>query len=133
MNKKFIIIWGTAILLTVAVITILQLNQPYKYRGALIESSLPAPEIQLPASNGDTFQLADQSGKIVLVFFGYTSCPDVCPTTLSELLKVQQILGEDAAFTQVVFITVDPERDTQDRLAADVKPIRPRQYWFNWG
>jgi protein SCO1/2 len=125
MNKKFILVWGIVILITVVVITFLQLNQPYKFRGALIESPLPAPEIYLPSSNGGNFRLSDHQGRIMLIFFGYTSCPDVCPTTLSDLKLVQQLLQDQAALTQVVFITVDPERDTLERLSAYLSLFDP--------
>lgn len=121
MNKKFALVWGIAILATVAVITVLQLIQPYKYRGALIDPALPAPEISLPATTGDTFHLSEQTGKVVLIFFGYASCPDVCPTTLADLKQVKARLGQDAGSVQVVFITVDPDRDTLDKLSAYLK------------
>jgi protein SCO1/2 len=125
MPKKFALIWGGAVVAAVIIVTILLLNQPYQFRGALIDPALPAPEIELPASTGGTFNLSSQTGKIVLIFFGYTSCPDVCPTTLSETKKVKQILGEDAKDIQVVFITVDPERDTQERLASYLSLFDP--------
>jgi protein SCO1/2 len=60
--------------------------------------------------------LSDQKGKIVLLFFGYTSCPDVCPTTLAELKQVMDGLGNKAESVQVVFISVDPERDTPEKI-----------------
>jgi protein SCO1/2 len=118
MNKKYALVWGIAIIATVALITILQLLQPYKFHGALIENPLPAPEIELPASTGGTFRLSDQAGQIVLIFFGYTSCPDVCPTTLGDLKQVRRQLGDSSDQVQVVFVTVDPERDTEEKLAA---------------
>jgi protein SCO1/2 len=75
----------------------------------------------LTRDDGTSFQLSEKRGDIVLLFFGYTSCPDVCPTTLAEL---NQALGklkeEDAGRVQVVFITVDPERDTPERAQAYV-------------
>lgn len=61
--------------------------------------------------------LADFSGKVVTIFFGYTQCPDVCPTTLSEMREVMELLGPRADRVQALFITVDPERDTQELLA----------------
>jgi len=118
MSKKFLIVWGIVIAATVALITILQLLQPYKFRGGLIDPAIPAAPIELPASTGIDFSLSDYQGKVVLLFFGYTSCPDVCPTTLGDLKRVGDILGEDAGQVQVVFVTVDPQRDTQDRLAS---------------
>lgn len=69
--------------------------------------------------------LADYRGKIVVVFFGYTQCPDVCPTTLSDMAQVRKKLGADADRLQVIFITVDPERDTRELLAQYVPGFDP--------
>ncbi len=70
--------------------------------------------------------LADFRGKVVIVFFGFTHCPDVCPTTLVELKQVMQKLGPDADRVQVLFITLDPERDTAKVLAQYVPAFDPR-------
>ena len=70
--------------------------------------------------NGKLRHLSDFKGKVVLVFFGYTQCPDVCPTSMSEMAQVMQALGKDADRLQVLFITLDPERDTQALLQAYV-------------
>jgi protein SCO1/2 len=71
-------------------------------------------------SQGQPRRLEDFRDQIVIVFFGFTSCPDVCPTTLMRLRQAQQALGEDAERLQVLLITVDPERDTAERLQAYV-------------
>ena len=68
-------------------------------------------------SNGNTKTMADYKGKVVVVFFGFTQCPDVCPTTLTEMDEALKLLGPKAAKVQVIFITVDPERDTASVLA----------------
>ena len=70
--------------------------------------------------------LADFKGKAVVMFFGYTHCPDVCPTTLAELKGVMEALGPDADRVQVLFVTVDPERDTQQLLAQYVPAFDSR-------
>jgi len=70
--------------------------------------------------------LADYRGKAVVVFFGYTQCPDVCPTTLAALAEAMKKLGAEADRVQVVFITVDPERDTPELLAKYVPSFDPR-------
>lgn len=72
----------------------------------------------LPDVDGKTRTLADFKGKLVVVFFGYTQCPDVCPTTMAELAEVKRALGPDGARVQGVFVTVDPERDTPALLKA---------------
>ena len=86
------------------------------FRGTLYDPALPAPEIELTQGNGSNFRLSEMRGNVVLLFFGYTSCPDVCPTTLSELHRVMDDLGADADHVQVLFATVDPERDTPEKL-----------------
>ena len=72
---------------------------------------------ELTDHTGHARTLADYQGKVVAVFFGYTHCPDVCPTTLVDLANVKKQLGADGDKLQVLFITVDPERDTQELLA----------------
>jgi protein SCO1/2 len=74
---------------------------------------------------GRTRSLADFRGKAVVMFFGYTRCPDVCPTTLAELKMVKEQLGADGDRVQVLFVTVDPERDTQELLARYVPAFDP--------
>ena len=75
-----------------------------------------APDFTLTDQNGQPFRLSDQKDKVVLLYFGYTYCPDVCPTSLSDFKRVDQILGADAGRVRVVFVTVDPERDSPQRL-----------------
>jgi protein SCO1/2 len=75
---------------------------------------------------GETRSLNDYQGKVVLIFFGFTQCPDVCPTTLAELSEVMKKLGNEADRVQVLFITVDPERDTQAVLSQYVSAFDPR-------
>jgi protein SCO1/2 len=70
--------------------------------------------------NGRRFELSSLQGEAVLVFFGYTSCPDVCPTTLSKLASVYKELGNDAERVKTLYITVDPDRDTPAALKADL-------------
>ncbi len=76
-----------------------------------------ASDFQLTGHDGKQYQLADFRGKAVVIFFGYTQCPDVCPSTMSELSEVMKLLGPDADRVQVLFVTVDPERDTPELLA----------------
>ncbi len=79
-----------------------------------------AKEFSLTDHHGKPRNLSDFRGKLVVMFFGYTQCPDVCPTTMSEMAAVMKALGPDAEKVQVLFVTVDPERDTQALLAAYV-------------
>jgi len=80
-----------------------------------------AKELNLPDQNGQVRKLKDFAGKLVVVFFGYTQCPDVCPTTMQELAEVKRLLGPDGDKLQAVFVTVDPERDTTELLKAYVE------------
>jgi protein SCO1 len=82
-----------------------------------------ARELSLPDVDGKTRTLADFKGKVVVVFFGFAQCPDVCPTTLAEIAEVRGKLGADGARVQPVFVTVDPERDTPAVLKEYVKPF----------
>ena len=82
--------------------------------------------LELTDTSGRVRHLDDFRGKAVVVFFGFTHCPDVCPTTLADLARVMQQLGPDAERVQVLFITVDPERDTAEDLAKYVNAFDPR-------
>ena len=76
--------------------------------------------------HGQKKQLADFSGRLVVMFFGYTQCPDVCPTTMTEMQGVMDLLGKDADKVQVLFVTVDPDRDTQELLSQYVPSFDKR-------
>jgi protein SCO1/2 len=80
-----------------------------------------AQGLELTDPSGKRRTLAEFKGKVVVVFFGFTHCPDVCPTTLVELSAVKKQLGADGERVQVVFVTVDPERDTPELLKAYVE------------
>src|SRR6478609_8694140 len=77
-----------------------------------------AKDFALPDADGKLRTLKDFQGKAVVVFFGYTQCPDVCPTTLTEIAEAKRLLGPDGARVEGVFITVDPERDKPELLKA---------------
>ncbi len=84
-----------------------------------------ARTLSLQDPDGKTRTLADFKGKITVVFFGYTQCPDVCPTTMAELAQVKKTLGADGERIQGVFVTVDPERDTPELLKAYMGSFDP--------
>jgi protein SCO1/2 len=90
------------------------------FSGIDITGAEYARRLALPDAGGKPRTLADFKGKVVVVFFGYTQCPDVCPTTLAEIAEVKQKLGADGDKLQTVFVTIDPERDTPEMLAAYV-------------
>jgi protein SCO1/2 len=82
-------------------------------------------QLSLADHHGRQRTLADFGGKVVVVFFGYTSCPDICPTMLSKLAEVMQALGPAAQSLQVLFVTLDPERDSAERLKEFVPWFHP--------
>ena len=84
-----------------------------------------AKGFELTDHNGQVRHLSDFAGKVVVLFFGYTQCPDVCPTTMAELVEVKKALGKDGERLQGLFITVDPERDTPELLKAYMANFDP--------
>ncbi len=82
-------------------------------------------DFQLADFNGKPRTLLDFRGKVVVLFFGYTHCPEVCPTTLADLAQVMRLLGKDADRVQVLFVTLDPERDSPELLAKFVPSFFP--------
>lgn len=106
--------------------------------GACSEKEMPSPyhaidvtwqhthaDFLLKDFNGKPHNLLDFRGKVVVLFFGYTHCPEVCPTTLADLAQVMRLLGKDASRVQVLFVTLDPERDTPGLLAKYVTSFDP--------
>ena len=90
------------------------------FNGIDITGAEYARQLALPDTSGQPRVLADFKGQVVVVFFGYTQCPDVCPTTLAEIAEVKQKLGPDGSKLQTLFVTIDPERDTPEVLSAYV-------------
>ena len=90
------------------------------FKGVDITGADYARELKLPDTEGKPRSLAEFKGKLVVLFFGYTQCPDVCPTTLAEVAAARQLMGADGARVQPIFVTLDPERDTAEVLKAYV-------------
>lgn len=88
-----------------------------KFRSTDITGAEFGRELSLTGHDGKPRTLADFRGKAVVLFFGYTHCPDICPTTLADMAAVMKAIGPDAAKVQVLFVTLDPERDTPEVLA----------------
>ena len=95
------------------------------FQGVDVTGSDIARELRLKDASGKSHSLADFRGKVLVVTFGYTHCPDVCPMTLSNLASARKKLGEDGKDVQVVFVTVDPQRDTPQILAEYVPAFDP--------
>lgn len=101
--------------------------QPKKlaFNSTDVSGSEIGQDLSLADHNGQARTLQDFKGKVLVVFFGFVQCPDVCPTTLAEFVQVRNELGKDADRVQVVFVTVDPERDTADVLRQYVTQFDP--------
>jgi protein SCO1/2 len=99
--------------------------RPYTFQAPVIDPPVQAADFTLTDQNGETFQLSGQQGKAVLIFFGYTHCPDVCPVTLTKFKQIRGGLGEAGDRVQFVFITVDPERDTPEVIGQHVALYDP--------
>lgn len=95
------------------------------FNGVDLTGASYAQDFALPDAEGRQRRLADFRGKVVVVFFGYTQCPDVCPTTMGELRAVKEALGEAGRDVVPVFISVDPERDTPELLRAYAASFGP--------
>lgn len=100
-------------------------GMPSPYHAIDVTVPLEQADFHLADFNGKSRSLADFRGKVVVLFFGYTHCPVVCPTTLADLAQVMRMLGKDAGRVQVLFITVDPERDRPELLAQFVPAFDP--------
>lgn len=110
---------GLGLLLLIGAVGLLALvfQQPEKLNGAVLDPPLPAPDFSLARDDGTQFRLSAYRGKIVLLYFGYTSCPDVCPATMAELRQARESLDDGLADrVQVVIVAVDPDRDTPERI-----------------
>jgi protein SCO1/2 len=96
----------------------------HDYRGTHLDPAWPLPDFELTDANGQPFRLSDAEGKLVLIYFGYTHCPDVCPLTLLDIKEALKGL-ESAERVQVIFISLDPERDTPERLNRYLRAFDP--------
>lgn len=91
---------------------------PYEYHGIVLPDPLPKDDFTLTADNGDLVRLSDFRGKLVVLYFGYTYCPDVCPTTMSALAQaLDELRSDEKEQIQVLLVSVDPGRDTPELLA----------------
>jgi protein SCO1/2 len=102
---------------------LLSARSPFK--GVDVTGAPMGKELRLTDHNGKPRALDDFRGKVVMVNFGYTNCPDVCPTTLADLASAVKKLGADASRVQVLFVTVDPKRDTPELLRQYVPAFNP--------
>ena len=105
------------LLLIVALVSCSKPEMPSPYHAADVTWQYAKADFHLADFNGKPRSLESFAGKVVILFFGYTHCPEVCPTTLADLAQMMRQLGKDADRVQVLFVTLDPERDTPEMLA----------------
>lgn len=117
-------------ILILAIATILGLTvgvyflRPHTFHGTVIQSPEPSHNFTLTGVNGDV-SLSDFRGKIVLIYFGYTFCPDICPGTLGNVAQALRDMGAKAEDVQLIMVSLDPERDTPEKLAEYMNHFHP--------
>ena len=116
---------GLVAALAVVWFLILPRLQPHAFYGQVIQSGNRAPTVELDGPGGEPVALSDFDDKVVVMYFGYTFCPDVCPITLAKIARAVDALGDKAEDVQVVMITVDPERDTVEVLEQYTTSFNP--------
>lgn len=123
-SRILYLVLGIATLIILAVLAITWLRPPELHGTVLQAPDLPS-DFRLINDQGESVQLRDLQGKWTLLYFGYTFCPDICPTTLADLKAMNAALGDKADDAQVIFVTLDPERDTPERLDAYLNAFDP--------
>ncbi|MFZ6722481.1 SCO family protein [Undibacterium sp. Ji49W] len=98
---------------------------PLTFNGIDITGAEYGADFHLQGHDGKAYSLKDFRNKYLLIFFGFTQCPDICPTALSRAVLIRKLLGKDASRLQVIFITIDPERDTPELLAQYMRAFDP--------
>jgi protein SCO1 len=121
-----LVVWLAAALLTAPFLSACSKTEKPAFLSTDITGADFGKDFNLTDHNGKMRTLADFKGQVVTVFFGYTHCPDACPATMANLAAAMDILGADAARVQVLFITVDPERDRPEVLKAYLSAFNPR-------
>lgn len=119
---------GLALVLAIGILGLTvgrNIAAPTRYAGTFLSEGLETRNFALAGPDGETVRLADFEGRITLLFFGFTHCPDICPLTLTRLARAMDLLDGDAEDVQVLMITVDPDRDTPERLQRYVTGFDP--------
>jgi protein SCO1 len=122
--KRRNVFFALTVLLLLVGIAVYQLTMPPQIHGSIIDPPKPMPDFTLQSARGPV-SLSEFRGKIVVLYFGYTSCPDVCPTTLANLRQALNDLGQQADQVQVILVSVDWKRDTPEKLASYLSAFHP--------
>jgi protein SCO1 len=125
MKRALLLIVGILIGFVITVAVWKLVDRSYEFHGSQINPPSLADDFTLTDQTNLPWTLSDQKGKTNLLFFGYTSCPDVCPMTLTEYMQVKALLGDQADKVNFVYATVDPERDTPEKMGEYLKNFDP--------
>lgn len=117
MPRKVLLVGGIILVVVIAAIAFLSFTQKRALSGSVLNPPWPSPEIALTDQSGQPYSLHAQRGKVVLIYFGYTNCPNECPLTMAHAKLARESLGERAGDVQVVMVSTDPVRDTPEALA----------------
>lgn len=124
LSVAIIVIAAAAIILSVVGVSPFSV-EPYAYHGLQFDAPEPAPDFTLIDQNRQPFRLSDHQGQVVMLYFGFTHCPDECPITLGTWKQVSNLLEDEADQVRFVMVTVDPERDTPERMAEYLAVFNP--------
>lgn len=124
-TSRILFIGSVVILGLILAAGLLVQSSKASFNGSLIQPAPLADDFKLTDQNGLPYRLQDQQSKAVVLFFGYTHCPDFCPATLAQFRDIKALLGVEADQVRFVFVTVDPERDTVSRLKDYVDAFDP--------
>src|SRR6266540_6687803 len=125
MNRRLLFLGAGILVLLIAVTAIVYMTSTASFKGAIITPLWPAPEIKLTDHNGKPFTMSGQRGKVVLLYFGYTNCPDECPLTMAHIKLALESLDDRAKDVQVVMVSTDPVRDTPQALKNFMEHLDP--------
>ena len=126
LKRRYNFFWLIALLAGLAWVSGGCLGAPdYEYKGTVLDPPAPLPDFELKDVNGQSFRLSEVKGDIALIYFGYTYCPDVCPLTMYDVKEALGGLKTGKERVHVIFISVDPERDTPEVLARYVAAFGP--------
>jgi protein SCO1/2 len=117
-RNRFLLLGVGALIALVSVFLSFTAREPARFNGSLITPAQQAPEFELQDQNGSLISPGIFLGRVVLLYFGYTACSDICPATLSDMKRVKKNLDKLGNEVALVFITLDPRRDTSDRLSS---------------
>ena len=119
----YLSIAGVAVLVALALLKVV--IPPYKYQGSLIDPPVLAADFTLTDTVGNPFKLSSQRGKLLMVYFGFTNCPDECPLTMANFARLRKSLGGNEDSVRFLLITVDPERDTREQIRSYLDKFDP--------